>query len=291
MYTVEPRLKECPIGHTIVAYQDGWCLLTDSIALKCRIFCLNLCGTSEQVVSQERFDCTTLLHKHENVAYNQKDLITANIGLCSTSKQFSNVSQSLCAKDRKCCCRLANCFDPGFRYWSSHGTANCILKFCIQLLIFTLFECRLDGVLHANLLKVWSQADVDLIIILIACRVINRLMVWLAEGFKHDSLHCLFLMMNFFQETDVSNTSLRKRHFASLLLEPRSLIVVQDDMYSNYLHGIEERDCDTITGNVANLDQCHGVDIGDVLQRMTRVSVTIRNVPKVLKTKLFLGKK
>lgn len=82
--------------------------------------------------------------------------------------------------------------------------------------------------------------------------------------------------------------SFESRHFLSILLEPRSLILVKESMYENYLHGIAEQKEDKITDIVANLNHCLGVKLGDVLQRTTRVSLTIRHVPKVLKSKIFL---
>ena len=74
----------------------------------------------------------------------------------------------------------------------------------------------------------------------------------------------------------------------SLLLEPRSLVLVQDDMYNTYLHGIDEVTEDLLSDKVANLDMTDS-KIGDVLKRDTRVSLTIRVVPKVLRAKLLLG--
>lgn len=84
---------------------------------------------------------------------------------------------------------------------------------------------------------------------------------------------------------------LERRHFLSLLLQPRSLVLVQDDMYKVHLHGIREVTHDVITPKVANLDLNPGVSVGDVLERGTRVSLTIRFVPKVLKSKLIFGKR
>ncbi|XP_041352859.1 alpha-ketoglutarate-dependent dioxygenase alkB homolog 6-like isoform X2 [Gigantopelta aegis] len=88
-----------------------------------------------------------------------------------------------------------------------------------------------------------------------------------------------------------SLTSFEDRYFMSLLLQPRSLVLVQSDMYKLHLHGIAERTEDHITESVSNLDFCPGVNLGDVLKRGTRISLTIRYVPKVLKVKLMLGKK
>uniref|UniRef100_A0A8C8R772 AlkB homolog 6 n=1 Tax=Pelusios castaneus TaxID=367368 RepID=A0A8C8R772_9SAUR len=81
-----------------------------------------------------------------------------------------------------------------------------------------------------------------------------------------------------------------QRHFLSLLLEPRSLLVLREDMYLRYLHGIQPTTSDTITEKVANVMAC-GAVLGDELHRGTRVSLTIRHVPKVLKTAIFLGRR
>lgn len=80
------------------------------------------------------------------------------------------------------------------------------------------------------------------------------------------------------------------RYLLSLLLRPRSLLILQDDMYRRLLHGIQGRDEDSLTERVANLSAA-GARPGDTLTRGTRVSLTIRHVPKVMKTKLVLGRK
>lgn len=87
------------------------------------------------------------------------------------------------------------------------------------------------------------------------------------------------------------DASLQSRYLLSVLLEPRSLLVLKHDMYLSYLHGIRELAEDTVSDTVCNLG-CLGnpVVIGDVLQRSTRVSLTIRHVPKTLKVKVKLGK-
>ncbi|KAK3092614.1 hypothetical protein FSP39_004992, partial [Pinctada imbricata] len=88
-----------------------------------------------------------------------------------------------------------------------------------------------------------------------------------------------------------SSTALNERYFCSVLLEPRSLLLVCDDMYKVYLHGIAERTKDVITNKVVNLDQCTDVASGCTVQRTTRVSLTIRHVQKILKSKVLLGKR
>lgn len=74
----------------------------------------------------------------------------------------------------------------------------------------------------------------------------------------------------------------------SLFLEEGSLLVQTDEVYERFLHCIEEVQEDVITEKVANLDLCSGISLGDVVRRDTRISLTIRNVPKVLRLKLKL---
>lgn len=74
----------------------------------------------------------------------------------------------------------------------------------------------------------------------------------------------------------------------SVLLEPKSLFLLTEDLYHNHLHGIAERTCD-VTEKVANLDACNAA-LADTLQRTTRISLTIRKVPKILKFKLNLAR-
>ena len=64
----------------------------------------------------------------------------------------------------------------------------------------------------------------------------------------------------------------------SLLLEPRSLLVIRDDAYTGYLHGIQEVETDVLDESVCNLHACKGRSLGDVLRRGRRVSCTIRFV-------------
>ncbi|KAL8590333.1 hypothetical protein ACOMHN_006449 [Nucella lapillus] len=87
------------------------------------------------------------------------------------------------------------------------------------------------------------------------------------------------------------DSSMDKRHFLSLLLQPRSLLLVKEDMYKVHLHGIKEVVQDRITDHIANLDLVPEIKVGDVMERGTRVSLTIRHVTKVLKSRLILGKR
>ncbi|XP_075555357.1 putative RNA/DNA demethylase ALKBH6 isoform X2 [Dermacentor variabilis] len=75
-------------------------------------------------------------------------------------------------------------------------------------------------------------------------------------------------------------------HIGSLLLERRSLLITSGAMYTDYLHGIEGRTKDIIDDSIKNVDAC-SVKQGTVLQRETRVSLTIRVVPKVLRANVL----
>ncbi len=76
-----------------------------------------------------------------------------------------------------------------------------------------------------------------------------------------------------------------KRYVGSMLLQPRSLVVVKDDMYLKYLHGIGQRSEDIIIEDkIFNSQFCTGKFApGNRVERNTRISMTIRNVPKVSK--------
>ncbi|ALC38614.1 CG6144 [Drosophila busckii] len=73
-----------------------------------------------------------------------------------------------------------------------------------------------------------------------------------------------------------------------LLLEPRSLLILKETLYSDYLHAISEISEDTLCDRICNFNQCENTyKIGDHLVRRTpRISLTIRNVPKTSKMKL-----
>lgn len=89
------------------------------------------------------------------------------------------------------------------------------------------------------------------------------------------------------EQTDVK---LSRKVSCKLFIEPRSLLILRDDMYHKYLHAISDVDEDVISENVANLQHCsHSYKLGDKIKRETRVSLTIRHVPKTSKMKLKLG--
>jgi alkylated DNA repair protein alkB homolog 6 len=77
-----------------------------------------------------------------------------------------------------------------------------------------------------------------------------------------------------------------------LLVEPRSLLILQDDLYQLYMHSISEIEEDDITDpSIKNLNQTSFASSDSkTIQRSTRFSLTIRNVPKTTKLKLKFGK-
>lgn len=72
----------------------------------------------------------------------------------------------------------------------------------------------------------------------------------------------------------------------SLLLERRSLLILQEHMYNHYMHGIEETTNDIIDDSICNLKLCESHIKHGSLSRNKRISLTIRNVPKVSKLNL-----
>lgn len=77
-----------------------------------------------------------------------------------------------------------------------------------------------------------------------------------------------------------------------LLVEPRSLLVLQENVYDRFMHSIAERDSDLITDDILNLQQCCVQrSLGARVQREKRISLTIRHVPKTSKLKLQLGRR
>ena len=85
--------------------------------------------------------------------------------------------------------------------------------------------------------------------------------------------------------SDAEMVNLEERFMFSLLVEPRSLLILKEDMYNVYLHGIKEITEDLVKSNLISNYPNLGCVYTDcsVLQRDTRVSLTIRHVPKVLK--------
>ncbi|XP_051018709.1 alpha-ketoglutarate-dependent dioxygenase alkB homolog 6 [Acomys russatus] len=82
------------------------------------------------------------------------------------------------------------------------------------------------------------------------------------------------------------------RPVTSLLVEPRSLLVLRDTAYTRLLHGIAPTRVDELgaTSLPPNAAACRSAQPGARLVRGTRVSLTIRRVPRVLRASLLLSK-
>uniref|UniRef100_A0A1A9UX92 Fe2OG dioxygenase domain-containing protein n=1 Tax=Glossina austeni TaxID=7395 RepID=A0A1A9UX92_GLOAU len=79
----------------------------------------------------------------------------------------------------------------------------------------------------------------------------------------------------------------KRKVLFKLILEPRSLLILKDSLYSDYLHSISEVVEDTLCDRICNYENCESTyKMGDCLKRSTRISLTIRNVPKTTKMKL-----
>ena len=76
------------------------------------------------------------------------------------------------------------------------------------------------------------------------------------------------------------------RFMFSFLLEPRSLLILQEEMYKVYLHGIKEIKQDRIDErSIKNYSRIDQTKYGEksIVDRSTRVSLTIRHVTKISK--------
>lgn len=73
-----------------------------------------------------------------------------------------------------------------------------------------------------------------------------------------------------------------------LLVEPRSLLILKDDLYKSYMHSIREIDEDDLTDEkIKNISTTSYSNLDmKMIPRTTRYSLTIRHVPKTSKLKL-----
>lgn len=78
---------------------------------------------------------------------------------------------------------------------------------------------------------------------------------------------------------------------ASLLLQPRSLLVFAGDAYSHCLHGIHPVEEEELDPSCVNLASCSGIGPGtaSVARSGERVSLTVRRVARVVKNIVRLG--
>ncbi|XP_050544741.1 alpha-ketoglutarate-dependent dioxygenase alkB homolog 6 [Daktulosphaira vitifoliae] len=95
-------------------------------------------------------------------------------------------------------------------------------------------------------------------------------------------------VLNFYSANEIEGqTSNMTKKMYSLLLERRSLLILQEKMYNEYLHGIDELKEDVVDKSLSNINSCSSdIKINSVIPRGTRVSLTIRNIPKISKINL-----
>ncbi|KAI1317794.1 Alpha-ketoglutarate-dependent dioxygenase alkB 6 [Mortierella claussenii] len=112
------------------------------------------------------------------------------------------------------------------------------------------------------------------------------------------SSHCVlefFAIPDVSKEKDEPSDDL-KRHDQepefSLLVQPRSLLVLKDDVYNNYMHGIREASVDDLRqSNIVNLAEALPEGLTDsnaLMKRDVRISLTFRIVQKALKVNKIL---
>ncbi|KAL4709688.1 hypothetical protein ACJJTC_007419 [Scirpophaga incertulas] len=95
-----------------------------------------------------------------------------------------------------------------------------------------------------------------------------------------------------FFEPNMEEDKKSMSHVFSLLLEPRSLLVLQDKLFHYYLHGIQDIKKDVLDQSIANLSMCSKKYVlGKTLERNTRISLTIRHVPRTSSFKINIGNK
>ena len=100
-------------------------------------------------------------------------------------------------------------------------------------------------------------------------------------------------MINFYRprdEYETSAPSLKENPVCQFYLEPRSLLILKDDLYTKYLHGIEDLEVDRVEGvEFSNAERVKNIPNEDI-KRGVRISLTIRNVLKTSNFKIKLGR-
>ncbi|KAG0043198.1 Alpha-ketoglutarate-dependent dioxygenase alkB 6 [Gryganskiella cystojenkinii] len=104
------------------------------------------------------------------------------------------------------------------------------------------------------------------------------------------SSHCI---LDFYKFSDLEEDRTNQEPEFSILVQPRSLLVLKEDVYNHYMHGIREVHSDDLSqGNILNLERAFpaGSPIpGAPLERDTRISLTFRIVPKTIQGNRFFA--
>lgn len=93
------------------------------------------------------------------------------------------------------------------------------------------------------------------------------------------------IVMDFYKIEDTPGISASRKPTASLVLRPRSLLVIAGDVYTSFYHSIAERESDTIDENVLNAEE----DERGLFSRKERTSLTIRTSCKTIRNPLLVG--
>ncbi|CAD5218267.1 unnamed protein product [Bursaphelenchus okinawaensis] len=86
---------------------------------------------------------------------------------------------------------------------------------------------------------------------------------------------------NVIEQGQENPSPIAERFFGTMLLQPRSLVLINSEAYSTHLHGIAERPVDVVHDKIFNRPP--GLQLQESHPRQTRISLTIRNVPNVKK--------
>ena len=92
------------------------------------------------------------------------------------------------------------------------------------------------------------------------------------------------ICINFYQKPPLRNNNIESPAVHQIILEPRSCLIFEGDLYDVMFHTIHECQYDVIDQSVANLhlvqsEEIKALQIGDKLYRKEkRVSLTVRHV-------------
>lgn len=96
------------------------------------------------------------------------------------------------------------------------------------------------------------------------------------------------IVLNFLEPTE--DDTINTKPVFSFLLEPRSLLILQEKLYTRYLHCIEPVKEDLLDASIVNINMCSDKYVRHItVPRETRLSLTIRHVPKTTSFKIFGG--
>lgn len=95
---------------------------------------------------------------------------------------------------------------------------------------------------------------------------------------------CTPILMHFYERNE-SSEAIPSQHLCSLLLRPRSLLILSGDAYSRVYHAIPSQEIDHIDDLVLN---SRPEELGSTIQRQERMSLTIRAACRTLRNPLLV---